>query len=238
MENTIKKLYEGTKVFDGIYVVPVIDNICVSISKDCTNFTAWDDKGKDYTERLERTIAFVTAHPHTKDDKLLLVLQQFRDSFLGGAAGLEVSDSKDDIPVLPYDGKSDPIWKKLQAKFNVNQDRKLKIMTYGTTFIHETPKKCQCVFNAAIIRGNITKRSALQKKLVKLRGTDYRLQQNIRNTDLFTKFIEGVVEKVEKENLYNIAIICRAGHHRSVACAEMLVHLYPNRKVDHLTIHK
>jgi len=222
----IKKTYKGTENYNDIYIVPVIDNVMASIKTDGSDATSWDTKGKTYTDRLVRIVLNVEAHPHTKEDKLLLILQQFRDSFLGGAAGLEESD--DAIPIEPYNGKTDPLWNELKEQYNVNTERQLKIITYGTAFRHEAPKKCQCIFNAAIMRGNTIKRSPLQKKLVKLRGTDYRLQQDIRNAELFPKFINSTVKQIEKDDLHFVAIICRAGHHRSVASAEMLVHLYPN----------
>ena len=147
-----------------------------------------------------------------------------------------MEESENTIPIEPYDGKTDPLWNELKEQYNVNTERKLHIVTYGTAFVHAAPKKCQFVFNAAIMRGNTVKRSPLQKKLVKLRGTNLRLQQDIRNADLFPKFINSTVKQIEKDNLNHIAIICRAGHHRSVAAAEMLMYLYPNRTVKHLTI--
>lgn len=223
----IQQTYKGTEKYDNTYLIPITNDVTVSINSDASNGESWDSKGKIYTDRLTRVVLSVEANPHTEEDKLLLVLQQFRDSFLGGVAGME--ETINDIPITPYDGKSDPIWNQLKEQYNVNVDRKLRIVTYGTIFIHEQPKKCQHVFNAAIMRGNCIKRSPLQKKLVQLRGTDLRLQQDIRNADLFPKFINSVVKQIEEDNLHNIAIICRAGHHRSVATAEMLMYLYPNR---------
>jgi hypothetical protein len=178
----------------------------------------------------------VESNPHTPENKLLLILQQFRDTFIDCDAGLEEVEGL--IPFPPYDGTTDPFWDLLKEKYTVNTDRQLIIATYGVTFILETPIKCQQVFNAAIIRGKITKRSPLQKQMVKLRGTNLQLQQDIRTADLFPCFIESVVKQIEKDDLHHIAIVCRVGKHRSVACAEMLKNLYPNVITRHLTIDK
>ena len=62
-----------------------------------------------------------------------------------------------------------------------------------------------------------------------MRGTDLQIQREVRECSIFEDFISNIVSDIEKRDLHVIAIICRAGHHRSVACAEMLIHLYKNR---------
>lgn len=235
IDSTIHELYQGTTQYDDVFVVPVVEDITISIKRDGTEGSSWDTKGNDYTARLKDVIKYVEYNPHTKDDKLLLILQHFRDTFFGGVAGLEITGD-DSIPISPYEGSKDYVWNQLKSSYNVDTDRRLRIVTYGTAYIHEKPKKIQRVFNAAVLRGTVTKRSPLQKKLIKLRGTDYRLQQSIRDTALFVKFINQVVKEIEQDDLQRVAIICRAGHHRSVACAEMLRHLYNNVVIKHLTI--
>ena len=76
----------------------------------------------------------------------------------------------------------------------------------------------------------------LYKALVKLRGTNLKVQQEIRYAELYQEFIENIIKEVELNNFIKISIVCKAGHHRSVACAEMLIHIYPNRTIQHLTI--
>lgn len=142
------------------------------------------------------------------------------------------------VDIKPYDGENDVFWKKLKIKMNVNTMRRLKIVTYGTVYISEKPKICQAVYNASILRGGQDKRSLTFKMLVKSRGTDLRIQQDVRNAVLFEKFISDVIYDFETKNLDTVAIICRAGHHRSVACAEMLKYLYTNITVEHITIAK
>lgn len=232
----ILKIYEGTRFYNGEYTIPVTKDVTVFIDEfanidDCLS---WDSKGVMHTDKLIRTIQSVESNPHTKENKLLLILQQFRDTFMNFEAGLELTD--EDIPFLPYDGSVDPFWNLLKEKYNVNINRQLIIVTYGVTFIKEIPKRCQEVFNAAIIRGKLAARSQLKKKMAKLRGTDFRLQEEIRNADLFPSFVSSMVEQIELNDLNHIAIVCRVGKHRSVACAEMLKNLYPNVRTKHLTI--
>lgn len=48
-----------------------------------------------------------------------------------------------------------------------------------------------------------------------------------------------IVTTVEQEDLHFIGIFCTAGHHRSVACGELLLkHVYPKAKLIHLTLNK
>jgi RNase adaptor protein for sRNA GlmZ degradation len=117
---------------------------------------------------------------------------------------------------------NDDIWLYLKNKFNVKTDRKLHIITCGTQFILDVPKQCQKVFNSAILRNdNTDRKSPSFKALLKLRGTSSKIQQEVRDGKLFKNFMENVVQEIEDNNLATIGIICRAGHHRSVACAEM-----------------
>lgn len=236
----IKKIYHDAVLTDGTITLYVTDDVGISSQLNGEDIYAWDNKGTDYTDKLDRIIADVEANPHTSDDKLLLILQQFRDQLLGSTmAGIEVSDAIKDIP--DYNGKTDPLWNKLTEKYNVKRDRKLEIDTYGTRFIFDIPKGVQSVHNAAILRGNFPKTAATKKALTKLRGTNLKLQEDVRNANGFLDFINDVVKDIEENDLNHIAIICKAGHHRSVACAEMLKFLYTNEthvRVNHLTIDK
>lgn len=236
MNECVKLSFPGTIVEGDTFTVPVIDDIMLSINSDCSDPFAWDTKGTDYSSKISTVIDNVNTFSPTDKNKLLLVLQQFRDLFSkSGIAGMDGCDeSKIDVP--PYDGSTDSLWSKIKSKYNVNTLRKLKIVTYGTVYIHETPKECQQVFNSAVLRGGQEKKTVSYKMLIKLRGTDARIQQDVRNAVLFQSFIEDVVSNIESKNLTTIAIVCRAGHHRSVACAEMLKNLYMSVSTEHLTI--
>ena len=221
-----------------------INDINVMFGTDLENiekyeYNAWDTKGNDYTSKLTQAICDVKKIPHNPKDNIILILQYFKDS-LGVIAGFDtntLSDIENDVNLSPYDGKSDLIWSVMKNKYNVNIDRYLKIYTYGTTFIFDAPKDCQHIFNASILKGSAKENIGLSyKSLLKLRGTSLKVQYEVRHAVMFTQFIEEIISKIEKENLKTIAIICRAGHHRSVACAEMLIHMYQNRIVEHLTI--
>lgn len=141
--------------------------------------------------------------------------------------------------IIPkYDGDNDVLWNKLKEKYNVNVARDLTIVTYGTTFIFEIPKQCQVEYNVIHLRGvshNYDKPT--KKALAKLRGTDLQIQQDVRmSNEIFEKTMNDIVFEIEQKNLTCIAIVCRAGHHRSVSCAEMLKYLYKNAITQHLTI--
>ena len=133
-----------------------------------------------------------------------------------------------------YNGKTDMFWKILHNKYDVNVNRKLKIYTYGTNKSLPSQKGCQMIFDASILRGNQV--NITEKTLLKMRGTNLILQQVIRTSLLFNGFINDIVENIEKNDYSVISIICKAGHHRSVACAEMLKNLYQNCTTTHLTI--
>jgi hypothetical protein len=127
----------------------------------------------------------------------------------------------------------------MKTKYNVNVNRKLKILTYGTRFepgLDLTKYKIQETFNATVLRGGQEKNNLTFKLLIKLRGDDPRIQQEVRHAVLFESFVENIILNVETRNLERISIVCRAGHHRSVSCSEMLIHLYPLIKMKHLTI--
>lgn len=203
-------------------------------------YNAWNDKGVDLTKKLTDAINDSKLLNYNPEDKLVTIFQLFIDSFSRipgfGAKLLEENDI--DFPC--YDGQNDNIWNILKTKYNVNTNRKLCVYTYGTKFMVDVPKQCQRVFDSSILRGSLANSSEKEglsyKSLLKLRGTSLKVQEEVRGAELFKSFMENVVKTIEENDYSKIAITCRAGHHRSVSCAEMLVHLYPDRTVNHLTI--
>ena len=142
-----------------------------------------------------------------------------------------------ELPV--YDGIKDYFWDKMKTKYNVDVNRKLKILTYGTRFepgLDLAKYKIQETFNATVLRGGQEKNNLTFKLLIKLRGNDARIQKEVRDAVLFESFVENIILNVETRNLERIAIICKAGRHRSVSLSEMLLNLYPKLKMKHLTI--
>jgi hypothetical protein len=230
--------FPDTIISGNTLTIQINNEVILSIDKDCSNAIAWDNKGTDYSKQLSDAIDNIIMFPHDEKNRLLLVIQQFKDSFSKfGIAGMEGTD---DLlsELVPYVGSADAIWKKLKIRYNVKTDRKLKIITYGKAYIFDTPEKCKNVFDSSILRGGGHKVSLTWKMLVKLRGTDPRVQQDVRNAVLFESFISNIVNCIETHDYSFIAIICRAGHHRSVSCAEMLKNLYTNLIIEHLTIDK
>ena len=241
MDN-LKLLYPDADIIDNKIIIKITNDVSAMFNIDIENheYIAWDSKGQDHTDKLTQAIADIKIIQHKPEDKLILILQSFRDSF-GKIAGFETTTiDENDIDLPTYDGTADKLWSVLKSKFNVDTNRKLKIYTYGTIFLFDAPKDCQRIFNSSILRGshaNLPEKYGLSyKSLLKLRGTSLKVQQEVRGAELYKTFIEEVVSAIETENLHTIGIICRAGHHRSVSCAEMLLHLYPNRTVDHLTM--
>ena len=225
----IEKLYPRTVFNDSYFIVPITKDVYVSINTTGENIIAWNDKGTDYEKVLEDILLNLNKDLSVNSkNKVLLILQHFRDHLLGGAYGMDQNDLSDDCTEITYyDALKDNIWTKLKNKFNVDTKRKLHIYTYGTSFLFDSPKSCQATYNAAVLRGSHKKHFAEFKELVKLRGTDLQIQQEIRECPIFYEFVEDIVKDIESKNLRIISITCRAGHHRSVACAEMLIYLYP-----------
>ena len=230
--------FPDTIISGNTLTVQINNEVTLSIDKDCSNAIAWDNKGTDYSKQLSDAIDNIIMFPHNEKNKLLLIIQQFKDSFSKfGIAGMEGTDDLS-AELVPYVGSIDAIWKKLKIRYNVKTDRKLKIITYGNVYIFEAPAKCECVFDSSVLRGGGHKNSLTWKMLVKSRGTDPYVQQDVRNAVLFDSFISNIVNCIETNNYSFIAITCRAGHHRSVSCAEMLKNLYTKLNVEHLTIDK
>ena len=96
----------------------------------------------------------------------------------------------------------------------------------------ETVKKSfECSFNALHVRSN--KHGMDLSK----RGIHDEIQKRVQQGKGFCDFIISVIENIEKHNYKNIGIFCSAGHHRSVACVELLKKfVYKNATVIHLNL--
>lgn len=144
-------------------------------------------------------------------------------------AGFEADE---DTPVLQENAID--FWPWLQTKADSNRD--LRVETYGNKFArfkHYTG--VQRRFNALVINSSKPKHVDLRHA----RGTHREVQKCVESGKRFQEVMTNIVETVERENLETIGIYCRAGHHRSVACAELLKrHIYPKADVRHLTISK
>jgi hypothetical protein len=231
---------------NDVIMIEPINGTFLMFSEDIehSEYNAWNTKGDNLTEKLTSAIEEVKTMKYNSDDKLVLIIQCFLD-MLCDIAGFNNNgiQHENDIDLPPYDGANDKLWNILKNKYSVNTNRMLHVYTYGSRFIFEPPKDCRsdCVFDASILRGSVVDKSNAAntisiKSLSKLRGTSLKVQEEIRGAKLFVQFITKLVERIELENLSVISITCKAGHHRSVACAEMLNYLYPNIIITHLTI--
>ena len=241
MDN-LKLIYPDADIVDDKIIIKVVGDVSVMFNIDIENneYHAWDLKGTNHTEKLKQAIIDVNSIPHDEENKLALILQYFKDNFNKTILLNSDTINENDIDFPEYDGTVDILWNLFKKQFNVNTKRNLKIYTYGTTYMLDPPKDCQQIFDSSILRGSHSnppeKYGIPYKSLLKLRGTSLKVQQEIRGGELYKSFMSNIVNNIETNDLHTIAIVCKFGRHRSVSCAEMLVHLYPNRTVDHLTI--
>lgn len=200
--------------------VTLLPDTFASVTK-AGDVDVWDSHGTDYRPML-------ASLPDT-DDVVgkLVALQAELERTAGFAPPAEEVAALEALP--PYDPTSDALLTTLQT--TVQTERALCISTYGTRFVFEPPSGTQRVYDASGLRGERNKFTA------RLRGTDARLLQTVRAIPQFDAFIRAIVSDVERNGLSRVAVICRAGRHRSVAIAEWLRQLYPSATVTHLTIH-
>ena len=237
--NKIKLSFPDTTFENNYFTVLISKDVVLISDFDMTDIYAYNKNDAiDYTKDINNIIEKITS---ITDDKLLTFLQMFKDFIIGTSCygmNYTLNDSTVDLP--KYDFSSDLFWKSMMDKYNVKINRRLRIITYGTVFessIDDLPKyKIQKTYNAIVLRGGSDKSSISFKQIIKLRGTDLRIQYEIRQAVLFESFIENIISEIEQNDYVYIAIICRAGHHRSVSVAEMLKYLYLDIKCKHLTI--
>jgi hypothetical protein len=121
-----------------------------------------------------------------------------------------------------------------QLALQGTKGRQLIIHTYGNKFKQYRNYKTECNFNALVIQSNT---SGLNLK--NGRGTDEDIQKAVASGRRFSEVMTRIVTVVETKDLHFIGIYCRAGHHRSVACGELLKkHIYPSAKIKHLTLNR
>ena len=232
MCKSLRAAFPGRVVVSAeVAVVELTAEISASVSRD-GDVTLWDTRGTDYTCFVAALSSSVTPSRSAADRvvQTLLAAQaalEATSGFLPSAAG----DALDDIAALPrYDPTSDRLLHTLRDSGRVDTRRPLRIVTYGTRFVFHPPAGTQRVFDASVLHGERNRFTA------RLRGTDPELQHTVRVIPEFEGFVRDIVRAVECEALTHIAVICRAGHHRSVTVAEWLALLYPDAIVSHLTI--
>lgn len=143
-----------------------------------------------------------------------------------------VAGFDDDAPAGAADLTT--FWDYLRSKATV--DRALTVKTYGNKFKNfRNYAGVDRSFNALVICSAKPKHVDLRHA----RGTDAEVQKCVQAGRRFEEVLDSIVSCTERDNLRSIGIYCRAGHHRSVACAELLrTHVYRRAAVEHLTIRK
>jgi len=122
-------------------------------------------------------------------------------------------------------------WEHLRRMCKNPEKQKIHIVSWGDKFYKTPPVKPH--FNAKTIG------SKKPRNLRDLRGTDESLQRTIQSAKGFEFFMETIIKKIEADELKVVGIFCTAGHHRSVACAELLKkHVYTSATIQHLTLRK
>lgn len=125
---------------------------------------------------------------------------------------------------------SDNFYSFLKSRADVG--RSIIIETFGNKYakFKNYPHR---KFNALVINSRKPKNVDLKKA----RGTDIEVQKCVESGTRFEEVMSNMVTVIERENLNIVGIYCRAGHHRSVACAELLKqHIYKDANINHLTI--
>jgi len=235
--DNIKLLYPNYKYDNGILTVFVRDDICVILDEQLVECYAYDKNGKNFSHKLNNIVNFVNKL-NAPANKFCTILQYFCDNFyIVPGVNIDYTDVNPNTNYLNYDGNNDFFWSMMKEKYNININRKLHIITYGINFIQKTPTMCQKIYNAGMLRLENKKGCELSMNYyMKQRGTCTLIQEQVRCSLLFTTLMESIINDIETNNFDCIGIICYAGHHRSVACAEMLKHLYINITCNHLTI--
>lgn len=148
----------------------------------------------------------------------------------GAADGFSLDDGAD-ADAVGAAKWADSFFSELRATAT---DRELLIYTYGRRMMKSQPRGSQRAFNACILNargGGVDLRRA--------RGTDEVLQAIVCSSRRFEQFITTIVRIIERDDLHTVSVFCSAGHHRSVAVAELLVkHVYRHGRCRHLTINR
>ncbi len=109
---------------------------------------------------------------------------------------------------------------RLQTPPQINVERELNIYTWGIHRRAECPVKVERQYDAEKLTGN---RDHMHINL-----------ELVMQSPRFRSFAHAIVEDIEAQNLYSIAIHCCKGQCRSVAVANYIKELYPLAVVQHL----
>lgn len=250
-------LYPNSKILEGdllqvefeIYVNDASKSITVCLSRDFKYIYAWGaNENIQFDDVIEKICAEMSCHANQKFyEKVILFLNFLQDEILQTINGISVLPKPTAIKsIAPYSPIEDGLWDIVRVEYPSLYSKPIRIITYGTRFHVSPPEPVDKIFDAASLRGNhfvesTSDMESVKRELVKLRGTNLAIQADVRHAVLFEDFVRDIISFVQNhsgEERICIAITCRAGHHRSVAVAEMLKFLYPQVATSHYTIYR
>lgn len=212
---------EFTATINGTYDVSIIDSNGINYNKEIIDIIALlNDENKEINE--------TDVYKYQLPKNILVEFLERRTDSAGFDS--DISENEEE-----FDLEEDPFWIDLRKVATL--DRKLKIYTYGNRYKQYTYWNTivQRSFNALVINSA----KARNVDLRNIRGTHVQLQKAVRRGSNFENVVNNIVNRVETENLHTIGVYCRAGHHRSVAIAEMLKkYVYVGSVINHLTINR
>jgi hypothetical protein len=211
---------------------------------DCTTIDVSSEKtGISYKKQLIKIIS--NLDPTIAKHKIPSSAIEILISDLFDSAGFNETTTKSELEDDKVNCTLNTYYDELK-KLIVNPNREILIVSFGEKFKSpssmeqhkistELPFKCDKTFDARHINSSKPKGGGLRD----LRGTDNIIQKCIESGSGFEFVMNCIVKSIEKNNYKTIGIFCTAGHHRSVACVELLKkNLYPNAKIKHLHINR
>jgi hypothetical protein len=237
MSEDLKEIYlhlhksygDDVKLYDGLIIMTLMINghpVTFEIS-GYTTILAYSNESEYFDDIHRILLSLDTFDGNTSivpTKVIQLFIKELKDES-GFDDTIDVDDSKID----------ETYWDFLKSKAIV--DRKIVVHTFGNKFkqYDHWCHKVDHAFNALMINSAKPKGCNLRDA----RGTDDIIKKAVRSGSGFEYFMTSMVESIEANNYGTIGIYCKAGHHRSVACAELLKdYIYPNARVEHLTINK
>ncbi len=216
------KKYPSVTVYDDNLLFLVVNNISFEIYDPTTIIAYADDE--EYDSQVKEILASIG------DDVPLnqvpgVVIERLLSNLFDAAGFTEENRNPS------YDSHYD--YTEL-LKQTFTPERELYIVSFGEKF--KSPKameqgkisnflpfKCDCTFDARHINSAKPKSGNLRE----LRGTDSIIQKCIESGSGFEFVMRCIITSIEAKDPKVIGIYCTAGHHRSVALAELLKrHIY------------
>lgn len=218
----LRKAFPELSINDSTYKLKIGERVFL-VEYDDKSLIFSDNYGVEYDEGI-----YIEYNPDVTHAVIKFLQDQMFAAGFKPDSGLEMELEPDIAGVAD--------WNELIKLINPKKNRSLLIKTYGNKFKqYRYYTGVQKKFNSLIIYSS--KPEGIDLRYA--RGTDPEVQASVEAGLGFWTVIEEIVTAVENGNLSCIGIYCRAGHHRSVACAELLKkNIYLKANIEHLTISK